>query len=397
AKAAAGGTSWHTAGDDSPTSTESRDRSSQDGDWGHGCLSGASGDWTEDAIAVEASPNEAHTSAGNSTAAEGRSSGVSHQSMVGGPSVAVRVPRAGIFSLRHVQSADADLEKYVMKLGEEWRKDVVDEWRREKGVEEEADEEAGAAEGRPEGRQAGRTAAAGSERGHGPGAPRPSRVSEELEGNFLNFLKDKILKEEMYKDSPTCRHVSLGLFTLRRFRLHVDTLISDLGIPGSSVPSAKVDDGNLKSHGEDGQCGAGDAGASGGGGHRTASEHGREGYALHPSRPEAETQAAAARHVGVEPLELDSVVMTRLDFKAAPQAFRQDGIPTNEVSRRLRVRVRGELRGHNRGRILREGLGLGLRWLRTRVGRQSSFRVSASPARGSAVSPPPPAPLSAAT
>jgi len=131
AKAAAGGTSWHTAGDDSPTSTESRDRSSQDGDWGHGCLSGASGDWTEDAIAVE---NEAHTSAGNSTAAEGRSSGVSHQSMVGGPSVAVRVPRAGIFSLRHVQSADADLEKYVMKLGEEWRKDVVDEWRREKGV-----------------------------------------------------------------------------------------------------------------------------------------------------------------------------------------------------------------------------------------------------------------------
>lgn len=39
-------------------------------------------------------------------------------------------------------------------------------------------------------------------------------------------------------------------------------------------------------------------------------------------RPEAETQAAAARHVGVEPLELDSVVMTRLDFKAAPQVRR---------------------------------------------------------------------------
>lgn len=41
------------------------------------------------------------------------------------------------------------------------------------------------------------------------------------------------------------------------------------------------------------------------------------------------------------------------------------------------MRVRGELRGHNRGRILREGLGLGLRWLRTRVGRQSSFRFRA--------------------
>lgn len=56
------------------------------------------------------------------------------------------------------------------------------------------------------------------------------------------------------------------------------------------------------------------------------------------------------------PLQLDSLTMGRAEFRAAPHAARQDGVPAHELSRRVRLRVRGELRGHNRARILREGL-----------------------------------------
>ena len=88
------------------------------------------------------------------------------------------VARAGVFCLRHVQSADADLEKFVMNIGEEWRKDV-EVWRGE-------EEEAGAAEGAQErsqeagsrGQEAGsggQVGSGGQEVGAGGGrkAPRP--------------------------------------------------------------------------------------------------------------------------------------------------------------------------------------------------------------------------------
>ncbi|EKX34205.1 hypothetical protein GUITHDRAFT_155817 [Guillardia theta CCMP2712] len=85
--------------------------------------------------------------------------------------------------------------------------------------------------------------------------------------------------------------------------------------------------------------------------------------AISSSRPMAESERADA----LKPLALDLLTLHAEDFKPSTNAQRRDGIPANEVARRIKARLKQEIRKQNRGKLLGMGAGVGLRWLRRKV------------------------------
>uniref|UniRef100_A0A7S0F090 Uncharacterized protein n=1 Tax=Hanusia phi TaxID=3032 RepID=A0A7S0F090_9CRYP len=81
----------------------------------------------------------------------------------------------------------------------------------------------------------------------------------------------------------------------------------------------------------------------------------------------SKAMAESDRADALKPLALELLAMHAEDFKPSPTAQRRDGIPAQEVARRIKARVKQEIRKQNRGKLLGMGAGVGIRWLRRKV------------------------------